>query len=42
MNMVEGASLEFELRTTDETINYLLHEIKQNVLMIERYKKTCI
>ena len=41
MNMVEGASLEFELRITDETINYLLHEIKQNVLMIERYKKTC-
>ena len=29
MNMVEGASLEFELRTTDETINYLLHEIKK-------------
>ena len=41
MNMVEGASLEFELRTTDETINYLLHEIKKNVLMIERYQKTC-
>ena len=39
--MVEGASLEFRLRKTDETRNYLLDEIKHNDLMSEKYKKTC-
>ena len=39
--MVEGASLEFRLRKTDETRNYLLDEIKHNDLMKEKYKNTC-
>ena len=39
--MVEKVSLEFRLRKTDETRNYLLDEIKHNDLMIEKYKKTC-
>ena len=39
--MVEEASLEFRLRKTDETRNYLLGEIKHNDLMSEKYKKTC-
>ena len=38
--MVEEASLEFRLRKTDETRNYLLDEIKHNDLMSEKYKKT--
>ena len=39
VNMVEEASLEFRLRKIDETRNYLLDEIKNNDLMIEKYKK---
>ena len=35
------ASLEFRLRKIDETINYLLDEIKNNNLISEKYKKTC-
>ena len=31
--MVEEASLEFRLREIDETINYLLDELKHNDLM---------
>ena len=38
--MTEEASLEFGLRKTDETINYLLEEIKHNDLMSQKYKKT--
>ena len=38
--MVEEGSLEFRLRKIDETRNYLLDEIKHN-LMNEKYKKTC-
>ena len=34
-------SLEFRLRKTDETRNFLLDEIKHNDLMSEKYKKTC-
>ena len=41
MDMVEEASLEFRLRNTDETRNYLLGEINHNDLMSEKYKKTC-
>ena len=41
MDMVEEASLEFRLRNTDETRNYLLDEINHNDLMSEKYKKTC-
>ena len=33
--MVEEASLEFRHRKIDETINYLLHEIKHNYLISE-------
>ena len=39
--MVEEASIEFRLRKTDETRNYLLGEIKHNDLMNEKYNKTC-
>ena len=35
------ASLEFRLRKIDETRNYLLDEVKNNGLMIEKYNKTC-
>ena len=35
--MVEEASLEFRLRKTDETRDYLLGEIKHNDLMSENY-----
>ena len=38
--MTEEASLEFILRKIDETINYLLEEIKHDDLMSEMYKKT--
>ena len=38
--MVEEGSLEFRLRKNDETRNYLLDEIKHD-LMNEKYKKTC-
>ena len=37
--MAEGASLEFRLRKVDETGNYVLHEMKHNNLMSEKYKK---
>ena len=40
INMVEEASLEFRLRKTDETRNYLLDEIKQNDLISGKYKMT--
>ena len=40
--MVEEASLEFGLRKTDETRNYLLDEINHKDLMSEKYKKTCM
>ena len=36
INMVQEASLEFRLRKTDETRNYLLVEIKQNDLISEK------
>ena len=39
--MVEEASINFRLRKTDETRNYLLDEIKHNNLMREKYKKMC-
>ena len=39
--MVEGRSLEFRFRKTDESRNKLLDEIKHNVLTGEKYKKTC-
>ena len=39
--MVEEASLEFRLRKTDETRNYILDEINDNDLMSEKYQKTC-
>ena len=39
-NMVEEASLEFRLRTIDETRNYLLDVIKHNDLISEKYKET--
>ena len=39
--MTEEASTEFILREIDETRDYLLHEIKNNDLIIENYKKTC-
>ena len=39
--MVEEASLVFRLRKTDETRNYLLDEIKHD-LMSKKYKKTCM
>ena len=39
--MIEEASLKFRLRKIDETRNDLLDEIKHNVLMSEKYKKTC-
>ena len=35
------ASLDFKLKTIDETINYLLDEIKHNDLMSEKHKKVC-
>ena len=35
MNMLEEACLEFRLRTTDETRNYLLDEILQKLNTIE-------
>ena len=35
------SSLEFGLRKIDGIRNYLLHEIKHNDLMIEKYKKEC-
>ena len=41
INMVEEASINFRLRKTDETRNYLLDEIKHNNLMREKYKKMC-
>ena len=34
-------SLEFTLKSMDETRNYLLDKIKDNNLMSEKYKKTC-
>ena len=39
--MTEEASPELRLRKIDETRNYLLHEIKHNDLMSEKYKKAC-
>ena len=39
--MVGEASLEFRLRKTDETRNYILDEIKYNDLVSEKYKKKC-
>ena len=41
INMAEEISLEFRLRKTDETRNYLLDEIKHNNLMSEKYRNTC-
>ena len=38
--MGEEVSLEFRLRKVDERTNYLLDEIKHD-LMSEKYKKTC-
>ena len=38
--MAEGASLEFRLKKKDETKNNILEEIKHNVLMSEKNKKT--
>ena len=35
------SSFEFGLRKIDETRNYVLDELKNNDLMIEKYKKTC-
>ena len=41
INMAEEVSLEFRLRKTDETRNYLLDETRHTDLMSEKYKKTC-
>ena len=41
INMVEEGSLELRLRKIEETINYLLDEIKLNNLMSEKCNKTC-
>ena len=41
-NIVEKASLEFRLRTIDETRNYLLDKIKDNDLMSERKRHVSI
>ena len=35
------ASLEFRLKSTDQTRNYLLEELKGGELMRERHKKVC-
>ena len=35
------SNLEFRFKKTDETRNCLLDEIKHNVLLGEKYKKTC-
>ena len=35
------SSLKFNLIKIDETINYLIDEIKYNDLMSEKYKKVC-
>ena len=41
-NMVEeNISQEFRLKNIDETINYLIEEIKQKQLMIKKHKKVC-
>ena len=37
--MVQEASLEFRLRETDETGNYLLNEIKHKYSMSQKYEK---
>ena len=39
--MVEETSLEFRLRKTDETRNFILDEMKHNNLMTKKYKNTC-
>ena len=39
--MVEETSLEFRITKIDETINYLLDEIKHNHLMCAKCKNTC-
>ena len=39
--MVEETCWDFRLRKNDKTRNYLLHEIKNNDLMSEKYEKTC-
>ena len=39
--MTKETSLEFRLRKTYETRNYLLEEIKRHNLFSERHKKTC-
>ena len=39
--MAEIASIEFILRKTDGTRNFILHQIKYNDLVSEKYKKTC-
>ena len=35
------SSLEFRLKKRDETINYLIEEIKHDSLMSKKHKKTC-
>ena len=35
------SSLEFRLKKRDETINYLIEEIKHDNLMNKKHKKTC-
>ena len=37
--MIEEASFEFQHRKIDETINYLLHEIKHNDLISENFRR---
>ena len=39
--MVEKTGLQFRLRKTDETKNYLLDETKHNDLMSEKFITTC-
>ena len=39
-SMVEEASINFRLRKNDKTRNDLLHEVKHNDLMSEKYKRT--
>ena len=40
--MAEELTFKFRLRKIDATKNHLLEEIKHNVLMSDKYKKTCI
>ena len=40
-NYFKNMSLEFRLKSIDETKNYSLEEIRQNKLISKRHKKVC-